>query len=370
MLQKIHLWVGLIVGGLFCLSGLTGSVLIFDDELDAFFNSGLWYVKPQPGPIKLDEATDKIQSNFPNHALLLARLPRESSRSIEYWMEGEELQLVYVNPWTLEILGHREEHSGFLGFLHDLHVHLLAGDEGLLANGVMGLVLLLMVLTGLWLAWPGWRKLLNALRIPKKESRVARWFALHRSVGLISMVLLFIAALTGAAMVFHKQTNAALIAVFGGPGLQRPPSVDAAESQAAQKFPSEMLKTAESAVPGTTATWIKFPTQPDMPFLVRLRYPDDFHPNGTSYVAMDAVTGEVVMNHDVKLSGTGQQIADLKYPLHIGTVAGLPGRAVIFIAGLIPTILFVTGAYTWWYRRQKTPGEARKSISGPVDDHC
>jgi len=348
------LWIGIVVGVFFSLSGLSGSALVFDDELDAYFNSNLWYVSPHSGPIRLDEATDKIQAEFPNYNLLLARLPRESNRSIEYWMESKgEMQLVYIDPWRLNILGERAEHAGFLGFFHDLHVHFLGGDDGLFVNGLMGLVLLLTVLTGLWLAWPGWRKLIKALRIPRKKSRVTRWFALHRSVGLISLVLLFIIALTGAALVFHKQANALLVALFGGPGLPNLSQIVLAEPLSAQKLPSELLQTAESAVPGADATWIQFASQPSLPFMVRFRHSDNSHPNGTSYVALDAVSGKILMNHSANDSGTGQKIADLKYPLHIGVALGMPGRIAIFVAGFIPTLLFVTGVYTWWYRRKK-----------------
>ena len=73
------------------------------------------------------------------------------------------------------------------------------------------------------------------------------------------------------------------------------------------------------------------------------------------------MTGEVLMNHDAKYSGTGQQIADLKSPLHIGTAAGLPGRLLMFAAGLAPSLLFVTGLYTWWYRRQKPQAKFTKA---------
>jgi uncharacterized iron-regulated membrane protein len=357
LLQITHLWIGLVVGALFCLVGLSGSILVFDDELDAYFNSEIWHVEPQSGPIRLNEATDKVQSAFPNRILLYARLPREPNRSIEYWMGdgGEGPQRVYINPWSLDILGVRGEHAGLLGFLNDLHVHLLAGAQGALANGLLGLVLLLMVLTGLWLAWPGWRRLLRTLRIPRKGSRVVRWFTLHRSVGLMLWPLLFISALTGATMVFHKQTDAALIALFGGPGLPKPPQVESSASRSALKSPDKLLKTAESIMPDASATWIQFPSpsRPSAPFIVRLRYPDDPHPNGTSYVALDAATGEVLMKFNANHAGIGQQIADLKYPLHIGTALGLPGRIVMLVAGLVPILLFVTGVYTWWHKRQK-----------------
>lgn len=353
-LKLAHLWIGLIVGALFCISGLSGSALVFADELDIYFNSELWKVEPQPGPIRLNQATDKVRTVFPNRTLLYARLPRKPSHSIEYWMKGDEKVLrVYLNPWSLEILGVRAKYAGLLGFLHNLHVHLLAGAQGLLANGLLGMVLLLMILLGLWLAWPGWRQLLKTLRIPRDKPRTARWFALHRSAGLVLWLLLFSSTLTGTALVFHEQTNAALIALFGGPGLPEPPRIEHSTPRPAPKPPSELLEIAESTMPEANATWIQFPYRPSVPFIVRLRHPSSPHPNGTSYVALDPVTGEVLMSYNAIYGGTGQQIADLKYPLHIGTALGLPGRVLMFIAGLAPSLLFVTGVYTWWRKRQR-----------------
>ncbi len=355
MLQKIHLWIGVAIGVFFSFSGISGSILVFDDELDTYFNSNLWQVASQSGPIQLDEATHKITTEFSKHNLSFIRLPRESNHSIEYWLsKNDVITNIYVDPWKLNILGIREEHSGLLGFLHDFHVHLLSSDEGLLINGLLGLILLFTVLTGLWLAWPGWCKLGQALRIPHKTSRVARWFALHRSIGLISMVFLASAAITGAAMVFYKPTNAALIKLFGGPTLSDPPVIESIEPNMLPLPPSKLLQAAESYLPGAKATWLSFPGRPEIPFIVRLKFPDDAHPNGTSYVALHPETGEALMIHNSEYSGLGQQIADMKYPLHIGTIAGISGRIVIFISGLVPVILFITGVYTWWCRRKKT----------------
>ncbi|MDN5870515.1 MAG: PepSY domain-containing protein [Nitrococcus sp.] len=366
LLRTMHLWIGLVVGALFCISGLSGSVLVFAGELDAYFNSELWHVEPHTGPIRLNAATAKVRSVLPERTLLYARLPREPNHSIEYWMSGEERQRVYIDPWSLDILGVRAEHAGLLGFLQELHVQLLAGAQGLFANGILGLILLFMVLIGLCIAWPGWRRLPKTLRIPRRGPRVARWLALHRSTGLILWLLLFISALTGAGMVFHEQTNAALIALFGGPGLPEPPRLARTAPRPVQRSPAELLTIAQSVMPQASATWIQFPTRPSAPFTVRLRHPDNPHPNGTSYVALDAATGEVLMSYNSNHGGAGQQIADLKYPLHIGTALGLPGRVAILVTGLVPTLLFVTGVYTWWRKRQQR--SARLSNS-PAPSH-
>ena len=38
MVRKLHLWLGLVIGGLFVLLGLTGSVLVFYPEIDALLH--------------------------------------------------------------------------------------------------------------------------------------------------------------------------------------------------------------------------------------------------------------------------------------------------------------------------------------------
>lgn len=352
LLRQTHLWIGLIAGLVFSVSGLSGSALVFDDTLDLVLHPGLWQVEPVFEPLRLDAATRTVRQAFPEHELRYARLPREPGHSIEYWLEGETIQRVYVDPWRLNILGVRDEHAGVLGFMHDLHVHLLSGDTGLIANGVIGFILLFMVVTGLYLAWPGWRRLIGALRIPRRRTRLVRWYALHRSTGLVSLLFLFIIALTGATMVFHETTNAALVKMFGGPAQPEIPKVEPVAHRDSSPEPESLLARARTALPHAQPTWLHFAGQSGEPFLVRLRYPDNPHLNGNSYVALDPHTGGVVMVHDANRTGAGQKLAHLKYPLHIGTVLGLPGQLIVMLSGLVPALLFVTGCYLWWHRRR------------------
>ncbi len=48
-----------------------------------------------------------------------------------------------------------------------------------------------------------------------------------------------------------------------------------------------------------------------------------------------------------------EQIAAQMYPIHIGEIAGVLGRVLVFISGFIPLILFITGLRFYYFRTVK-----------------
>jgi uncharacterized iron-regulated membrane protein len=50
----------------------------------------------------------------------------------------------------------------------------------------------------------------------------------------------------------------------------------------------------------------------------------------------------------------------MNYDIHTGAVLGLPGKILVFFAGLIIASLPITGFYIWWGRKQK---EKNKKLS-------
>jgi uncharacterized iron-regulated membrane protein len=52
----------------------------------------------------------------------------------------------------------------------------------------------------------------------------------------------------------------------------------------------------------------------------------------------------------------------LNYDVHIGAVAGLPGKLIVFLASLIAATLPVTGALIWWGKGQPARAEDEASL--------
>jgi len=86
----------------------------------------------------------------------------------------------------------------------DLHDNLLAGSAGRTVNGVAAILVMVLVLTGAVLWWPGksrWRRSLIVPR-PSKTSRYA-WH-LHSALAIWGFVLLFGWAITGIYFAFPE----------------------------------------------------------------------------------------------------------------------------------------------------------------------
>ena len=72
---------------------------------------------------------------------------------------------------------------------------------------------------------------------------------------------------------------------------------------------------------------------------------------GRTYVMIDGNTGRL---NELRLpSGqhSGLTFTNWIYALHMANVFGLPYRIIVFLSGLVLTMLSVTGVYIWWKKR-------------------
>jgi uncharacterized iron-regulated membrane protein len=79
----------------------------------------------------------------------------------------------------------------------------MAGFEGEkvtwggLLLGVMGLLLLFLAVSGVWLWWPGFKHWVRGVRVRWRKGRYARDYDLHQVAGMIALPLLLLWAVTG-----------------------------------------------------------------------------------------------------------------------------------------------------------------------------
>lgn len=89
-------------------------------------------------------------------------------------------------------------------WLVDLHDNLLGGSTGRTLNGVGGALLIVLIVTGLVVWWPGWRRVGASLRPGRPEA--SRRFArqLHNVLGVLSCALLLVWAVTAVYFAFPE----------------------------------------------------------------------------------------------------------------------------------------------------------------------
>jgi len=98
---------------------------------------------------------------------------------------------------------------------------------------------------------------------------------------------------------------------------------------------------------------IYFPADPAGVFPVTLSHPEEtWNEYSTTTVNVDQYSGAVISVRDGRNVAAGYLFLDWMFPLHNGDGLGILGRVLVFIAGLLPAVLFVTGTYMWWVKRR------------------
>jgi uncharacterized iron-regulated membrane protein len=361
----VHLSLGLGVGGLIALIGLTGSAIVFGPELDRWLNPHLLTVVPQGEPISLQAALTAARQAYPGRDPLLITVPESPDEPYMVRMHAEPDQeflhqlFVYVNPYTGEILGSRTWIGHVIGFLERLHIHLLlgqrlAGRAGWYIVGAAGLLLVLLCVTGPWLWWPGRRNIALGLTIKWAASWRRVTFDLHRVSGVYPLVLLIIVALTGAAFSFYDYVKPALTRVLDGKAATEETSPTSTVRPGATPLSLDALALrADQALPGAATQALILPSGPEAAVLVVKRFREQVGRYGRSEVWLDQYSGNALRVADSRTAPLGVRVLDhWTLPVHTGEIAGLPGRILVCVAGLAPFVLFATGLIMWRNRRR------------------
>lgn len=337
VLAWLHLWVGLTVGLVFAVVGLSGSALVFHEELLHWQHPQLAAGRALADPAVLAKVIERGGAD-----LRSLQLPSESMPTwVGFTADGRRVHYATDDG---RVLLERDTGNDPLLWLHDLHTHLLAGETGEQVNGVLGFVCVALVLIGLYLWWPARGRVLAQLRVFNGPP-VRRWLTWHRTSGVVLLPLLLLSLLTGVGMVYHEAARSLLTTLLGGAEAPKPPESAAAPVQWALVLPA-----ARDAAAPARLTRVSVPRPDSGTVAFRARHPDEWHPNGRSTVAIDAGGGSVLQVYSAPAQPLGSRAAEAIYPLHIGVAGGLPLRLLTFVAGLLPAFLLVTG-FLFWRRR-------------------
>ena len=214
----LHRYIGLAVGLLLIIVGLTGSLLVFEKEIDHFLlNLQIEQVIPQRERVSIESVLDTVKTAYaerPDLKLNSLNIPLEADVPYKVSLNSlaDKWTEVNVNPYTGKILGARQWENTLIGFTFELHYALLAGRVGEIIVGIAALLLFILSITGLIL-WPGWRKLISGFKIkwlahPKRVN-----FDIHKVSGIITAVFLSLIAFTGFCWNFYDFTQPAIYAV-------------------------------------------------------------------------------------------------------------------------------------------------------------
>ncbi|MEH2007060.1 PepSY-associated TM helix domain-containing protein [Nostoc sp.] len=360
----LHRYIGFFIGLLLIVVGLTGSLLVFEQDFDHFMISQQYgHITPQPVQLSPESVVNTIEAKYPARGdfhLFRIYLPDTPSSPYVGQLSSTDVQRkeVFINPYTGKIIGERITDKTLIGLMLNLHYSLMAGEIGTAIVGIAAFLMCILTITGLVL-WPGWRKLIAGFKIkfdahPKRVN-----FDVHKVAGIITVVFLFFTGFTGFCWNFYDLTNPIIYAVT----FTQKPS-EPVSKPIPSKSPlglTEQLKIADAALPGAVTKSIYFPSKPEEALQIRMKLPQENEEYGNSNVYLDQYSGNVLRVDSALKMPLGDRLLNFFIPLHYGTFGGLPTRILYVFVGLAPLLLFVSGFLMWWY-----PYRAKRSISDRV----
>jgi uncharacterized iron-regulated membrane protein len=361
--RLLHLWLGLTLGVLLALLGLTGAALVFYIEIDsslhplaqaeqvapaADWDSPVWNDvlatarREFPDPhgewsFEVNGESGAIPARFyPSQG----HLDHHSEREM-VWFAADGKQVLRSEPWG----------EYLMSWLYELHMHLLAGETGTLIVGWGGLATLLILITGLVSWWPrgSWRK---ALAFKSNAVPLRRLRDLHKHAGLWSFPLLLLLIVTGVLLTLPEVKEQVFAAVVAP--LDPVPQTKSTQMAGTQIPLGQALAAAHKALPDSQLAFIDVPGEGNAPFRMRVQVAGDPHRRFPgSFVFVDQYTGQVLAVHDNSQGNSSTSIAKWIRAIHDGSIAGTGTRVLAILLGLLPTAMLITGLLFWQQRRRR-----------------
>ena len=338
---QFHKWIGLLLAVLIIPLSLSGAVLVWDEAVDHVLNparyatSGSTTIDParyvaaaraafKPGEriasLALPEGDGPVQ--------VTAITPPDPGRR-----GPPQRTTVYLDPPTAKILATGSSARGVLRVLHNLHGNLLVPGVGRQIVGWIGVAMLVSCVSGLWLWWPTVGRWARGLRWRRHRNTDTN---LHHLFGFWIALPLFVLSLTGVWISFPQ--------VFAGGGAPRGaggPGGGGGGRPVALERPTlvldAVLARAGGVAPGAISR-VDWPTDRKPEWKVQL--------GEAKSVTVDDVTGRARPARAER-----ETLARTMRRLHDGTRMGFVWQLLVFLGGILPAVLAVTGIIMWWRAR-------------------
>lgn len=365
---QVHLWLSLVFAVVIVIACVTGAALVYRHDIDRVLNPALYDITP--GDAGWDSAWNAARSRYPDLNDALIRGPVD--RRVYQIEVGDGLlpRSVHVDPGSARVLGERDPSRTLAGWLFILHFNMFAGDAGHTLIGVAGVVLVVITLTGVWLWWQTLRRFAFGFRIRWRRPPFVLNYDLHRVVGIVSLPLVFVVALTGTFLVFYGLGSRVVHGLFlttpeAAGGEQRVPEVTTSRAFHLPLSLDNAATVAASLLPGSrpSSMYVSGPNGSNVK--VWLRAAGDIRPNvGSWHAWIDRASGTVtsaMLPQNTPFAAHADETWVIA--LHYGTYGGEIVRLVYFVGGLVPVLLLFTGVVHWWLRRRRPHRTAELSIS-------
>jgi len=361
---QVHLWAGLLLALYVIAIGVSGSILVFKDEL-----------MPRPRiahiafdanactPQRLIAAMDAASQPHPELAVSLALCPTEANPFYAVTLHPRiagpvpRSLTIYVHPGTMQPAGQLDQNATWLGTVERFHLDLLLKHNGRKWNGAAAAVLLLLVVTGLVLWWPGTRNWRRAFKVDLRRTWKRINWDLHSAIGIWTIFFTFAWAVTGIYFAWEAPFEAVIhrispikTAIYPEAELDRIAHRPVATTASSLDLAS-VLAEAQAQSPSAHLEGLFFGSGANAILTIYIARAHLGDYTNTDFLYFDQQTGRLLLTwHRGENQTLGDWLLWLLVPLHFGTSWGLAGKAAWSALGIALPLMAVTGFLMYWNR--------------------
>jgi uncharacterized iron-regulated membrane protein len=353
VLRRLHLLLGGLLSVPLAVIGLTGSVLIFEPQLQP----GHDFVPASAGPAQrhaaiVEAARAMAPKDFVANTIFAPTAPGDLAvvRFSDPRHPGPGGVEVYLDPSSLAVRGVVKPGEGWLRAIFFFHANAAMRDRtGRAVGGWFGVVMCVLAVTGVIMQFPTrgrWRQAI----IMQRGARGYRFLRqLHGVIGFWFWLVLLVVSFSGVWLSFPQNFNA-LAAKWGirdlRPGVAAP-KVAPIEGAAALDVDGAAAL-ARAARPDLALRTIGLPQRADQPYRVSLGGEHAL----PAIVSVDPWRRIVIDLRDPRDYSVAERVVASMHAIHDGSGFGRPWRVLVFISGVLPALFAVSGIAMWLAKRK------------------
>ena len=357
----LHRWTGLIATLPFLILCLTGTVLIFHEEIDSALGTVPVSEHAPDAPRRpVSEALANIRAAYPDErvlsvgaapdhqpGVLLAGTAPMAARSFD------DARVRFADLVTARPTGDPDPGPTLTGFLLELHAQWFLGPLGELIGALIALLVLIALLSGLVVYAPYVKRIAFGVLRRGRGARLLQ-LDLHNFIGAVVLGWALVVTATGFLLGFG---TAAI-------GLWQMTELSGLRAEAERMEPVDPVRppadidAAFAAVRATAPAgwWIQSMIYPGTEFSTPRHYTallggsEGLQERMFRVVIVDAMTGEVAGSPEVPFYLNAIALSE---PLHFGDYGGLPLKLLWTACTWLTLFITANGAWLWWARRSK-----------------
>jgi uncharacterized iron-regulated membrane protein len=375
----LHKWTSLICTAFLLVICVTGLPLVFRDEIGNWLDDSPPTASVPAGTpyVDIDTVVGAAHGLYPGQIVGSIFIDDEEPRMMvamaPSWAvfnaDPGTAHWIKFDAHTGKVLKESKSFSGdggsFLEIMLNLHRSLFAGLPGELFMGLMALLFMIAIVSGIAVYAPFMRRL-DFGTVRRNRSSRLKWLDLHNLTGVVLLAWMLVVGATGAInelstplFGFWQMTDVkAILAPLRGKPV--PAESELSSAQAA-------FDTVKDALPGMTPTSAIFPGSPfgsPYHYLIWTKGKEPLTSRLFSPALVDGRSGKLTSVIEMPWY---LRALEVSRPLHFGDYGGMPLKILWALFDLVTIVVLGSGLYLWLSRRASSDEAVEEFlVSQPV----